>query len=172
MYDDDVDRLFLGDSDTMRGLLYWSGSHSTKHDGQLKRIATNVISLIRFLISLEPNEDGNLFFERFMQYPLQSLREINFAKHITPEGSSGLMSSSSRQGNCADACEILSLIVQYHVDQYGDPDHVDLLFMCGGNVACKEYFLQWFQDTAREEVGWGGALWMCHVMDVSCVWCR
>jgi hypothetical protein len=154
MYDDDVDHLFLGDSQAgLEGLLHWSGSQSTKHGGQLKRIAANVISLIRFLISMEEDEYGNLFFERFMRLPLKHLRDINFSKHIIPEGSSGIMSSSARHGNTADACEILSLIVQYHVDENGDPDPVDLLYMCNGNVTCKEYFVQWFQETAREEVG-------------------
>lgn len=153
MYDDDVDRLFLGDPETGHaGLLHWSGSQSTKHGGQLKRIAANVISLIRFLISLEPDDYGNLFFERFMRLPLHSLRDINFSKHILPEGGSGIISRSTRQGNAIDACEILSLIVQYHVDEDGDPDPVDLLYMCNDNVACKDYFVQWFQETAREEV--------------------
>lgn len=152
MYDDDVDHLFLGDPQVGQGLLHWSGSQSTKHGGQLKRIAANVISLIRFLISMEDNDFGNIFFERFMRLPLKSLREINFVKHILPEGSTGIMSSSARLGNTADACEILSLIVQYHVDENGDPDPVDLLYMCNDNAACKDYFVQWFQETAREEV--------------------
>ncbi len=118
MYDDDVDYLFKGDhggftdddttnyDDHGMGLLYWCGVSSSKHDGQLKRIAAPAFALLRFLVTLPYNkgrENGrgssqrnevhddaddvpgsnNIFFDRFMQLSQTDLLKVQFVKHLS-----------------------------------------------------------------------------------------
>jgi hypothetical protein len=152
MYDDDVDFLLLGNKD-QGGLIRWSGASSTKHDGQLKRIAASVIALLRLLLTLEPDDYGiNIFFDRCMRIPVNSLLDINFSKHIAPDNSSSLMSGSSRSGSADDACEILSLIMQCHVTEDGEPENVDINYLLNDNARSRDLFMAWLQESAREEV--------------------
>jgi hypothetical protein len=151
MYEDVVDLLYLG-SPEYHGLLYWCGSSSTKHTGQLKRISSDVISLIKFLLTLEPDEYGeNVFFDRFIRIPSNSLREMNLSKHIASVGTSFF--ASNRSGNATDAFEILSIIMEYHVNDDGELDPVDINFILSDNVQTLESFRAWLRHSAAEEVG-------------------
>lgn len=152
MYEDVVDYLFLGNNE-YNGLLKWCGFGSSNHGGQLKRICSDVISLIKILITLEPDEYGeNIFFDRFMKIPVNNLREMNFSKHISPEGTSNFFSSTSRSGNVNDAFEILSLILEFHVNADDEPEPVDLNYLLQENVQSLESFRAWLRHSAAEEV--------------------
>ena len=155
MYDDVIDFLFLGDKEYL-GLLSWCGQSSSKHTGQLKRIASEVISLIKLLVTLEPDEYGeNIFFNRFIKLPIHKLREMNLSKHISnsTEGISNyFLSSSSRNGNINDAFEILSLILEFHVNSDDEPEPVDLNYLLQENVQSLEAFRAWLRHSAAEEV--------------------
>jgi hypothetical protein len=150
MYEDVVDLLFLGNQE-LSGLLRWCGSASSKHGGQLKRISADVISLIKFLLTLEPDEFGeNVFFDRFIRLPAVNLREMNLSKHLATVEASFF--SSSRSGNAIDACEILSIVIQYHVNDDGEPDPLDINFLLHENVQSLEAFRAWLRQSAAEEV--------------------
>ena len=55
-----------------------------KHAGQLKRIAATAVSLLSFLLTLETTEEDaeNIFYERFLQLPVNDLVKVNFYRHI------------------------------------------------------------------------------------------
>lgn len=150
MYEDVVDTLYLGNEE-YDGLITWCGSSSTKHSGQLKRISADVISLIKYLITLDPDEYGeNVFFDRFIRIPAKNLRELNLSKHITAAGSSFF--SSNRSGNSSDAFEILSIIMEYHCNEDGDLEPVDINYLLHDNVQSLEAFRSWLRHSAAEEV--------------------
>ena len=115
MYDDDVEYLFTGGIGAGKlpdGLLYYAGECSSKHAGQLKRIAAPVIELIRWLIKLDMsgdrNSDGaendnniydNIFYDQFICLTEEDLQKVSFQKHILLGDAS---SSSSARGGSQD----------------------------------------------------------------------
>ena len=131
LYDDDVEYLFSGGTGggkLANGLLYYAGQSSSKHEGQLKRIAAPVIALIKFLISIDLNEEkksgngrgeeegnvyDNIFYDQFICLPIEELRKIHFAKHVLGHG-------DARGGNADDALELLSVVMRDHRDLDGE----------------------------------------------------
>ena len=77
--------------------MFYCGLDSENHAGQLKRICAPIIKFIRWLITLEPNEEvvnpesfDNAYRRRFLCLPEHELRKINFPKHILHEKEVGL----------------------------------------------------------------------------------
>jgi hypothetical protein len=157
MYDDDVDFLFTGNNEHnnihTNGLLYGCGQQSSKHDGQLKRIAGSLMSFLQWLITLEC-EGGieNIFFERFVRLPAAELVQMSLAKHINLDNKSHLTGAGKRGGNTAIACEILSTLIQYHLTEDGDPDPLDVDYMLNNDATAKLQFMKWLGTTADDQV--------------------
>ena len=168
IYDDDVDYLFTGTSETIKtgmGLLYFSGLDSDKHDGQLKRIAAPVIALINWLTSLETEEDEiNVFYERFVQLPVSELVKVNFSKHITIDGGGSksksalkaqkqkIQAGQTRSGSSADALKLLSVLMRDHRTIDGELDPIDLNELLSDDKASKHILDTWLSKNANEDV--------------------
>ena len=171
IYDDDADYLFRGavvDGGAPTGLLYWSGTSSSKHDGQLKRICAPVISLLRSLVVLE-FENENIFYERFVHCPIADLLTVNFDKHIEPIVSKkggaaattagGMMrtskiTGSSRVGGAEDALELLAILATDHRSAEGENEVVDLKELLHDNKSCLDKVNQYMRGSKGDQVCW------------------
>lgn len=132
------------------GILYYCGQDSEKHAGQLKRIAATSIAMVKWLLTFNYATD-NIFYERFIQLPLDDYKKVNFVKHIQSTGS-GPSLSSSRQGSREDAFSLLSTILRDHRDpDTGDADPIPLSELLPDKI-CREKFNQWLQRSAVKEV--------------------
>ena len=157
MYDDDVDFLYTGNSEhhgirTM-GLLHGCGQQSSKHEGQLKRIAANLLIFLQWLLSIECAQDvENIFFERFIRLPAGELVQMCLWKHISLDNTRILVGAGQRGGNTEIACEILSILMQYHVNEDGKPDPLDIDYMLNNDNTSKEYFMKWLEHSANKDV--------------------
>lgn len=159
MYDDDVDFLFTGTNEhhgiRTNGLLSGCGQQSTKHDGQLKRIAGNLMVFLQWLITLECEGDiENIFFERFIRLPAAELAQMSLSQHIGLDNKSTLSGAGSRGGNTVIACEVLSTLLQYHLTEDGDPDPLDVDYMLHADSASKLHFMTWLENSADEQVSY------------------
>jgi hypothetical protein len=157
MYDDDVDFLFTGVNEhngiQSTGLLHGCGLQSSKHEGQLKRIAGSLMSFLQWLITLECEGDiENIFFERFIRLPAAELVQMSLAKHISLDNKSSLTGSGKRGGNTAIACEILSTLLQFHLTEDGDPDPLDVDYLLSNDSSSKIHFMKWLGSAADEQV--------------------
>ena len=162
LYDDDVEYLFTGGTGGGKlpnGLLYYAGQSSSKHEGQLKRIAAPVIALIKFLISIDLNEDrlegfrdeeegnvyDNIFYDQFICLSIEELRKINFAKHILGYG-------DARGGNADDALELLSVVMRDHRDLDGEYEVVEAHELIGYDESCNDKLQAYLTRTNAEEL--------------------
>ena len=180
MYDDDVDFLFTGvnqhhnvkvrcttlgllfsflsspcqlDRIQTKGLLFGCGQQSTKHSGQLKRIAGELMAFLQWLITLECEGDiENIFFERFIRLPPREYTQMALEKHISLDNSSTFSGAGRRGGNTLIACEVLSTLLQFHITEAGDPDPLDVDKLLNNDMASKAQFMLWLKDSHDEEV--------------------
>ncbi len=145
--------MFLGnEGNDNQGLLYWCGAISEKNDGQLKRICGSVLSVLRTLLTLD-FADENIFLSVFVTLPIDKISQIHFAKHILPEQASSILSGGkSKSPTADDACEILSILMNSPVNDDSDDSIFDIDQLLNHNTTCKEFFMQWLQRTANEEV--------------------
>lgn len=139
------------------GLLHYGGLSSVKHDGQLKRICAPIISLLRLLVFLEPDENyGNPYCEQFVRLPLVELSKLNFHKHILREGEGSISNAFSggklRLGNSEHALELLLLLKDCHMTPAGDEDPIDIKVLLGNHPVCEERFIEWAQQRTNETV--------------------
>jgi hypothetical protein len=133
--------------------LYWSGANSGKHGGQLKRIAAPIISLIRWLITFETDDEfGNIYYERFVHLAPSELVKINFERHINKVGGTDSKFGQSRQGSCEDAFELLSVLTNDHRNMEGEDDPLDVNQLLNGNKQCIEEFNKWLQKQTSDHV--------------------
>jgi hypothetical protein len=157
MYDDDVDFLFTGTNEhhgiRTNGLLYGCGQQSSKHGGQLKRIAGNLMAFLQWLITLECEGDiENIFFERLIRLPAAELAQMSLSKHISLDNKSTLSGAGQRGGNTVIACEVLSTLMQYHLTEDGDSDPLDVDYMLSNDSAGKRQFMKWLENSADDQV--------------------
>lgn len=150
--DDTVDFLFTGVNENNingNGLVYYCGMNSDKHGGQLKRICGPCISLLRWIVTMETNDElGNIYYDRFVHLPVSELIKINFEKHITQqtEGSSkpfGGLGQQSRSGNSVDAFELLLILNNDHRNEDGYDDPIDVTDLLNGNKQAYDLFKKW-----------------------------
>ena len=93
------------------GLIYWSGVKSEKHKGELKRICSPTLSLIRWLICHESDsERGNFYYTRFIQLPLSKLKLIDFPKHVML-----YKHKKSKKTKRDDAFVLITILVVYSI---------------------------------------------------------
>jgi len=102
----------------LKGLCAWAGMPSEKHSGQLKRTASNAVSLLKWLVTLDDDEPEreSIFYNRFVCLPEAELAKIGFERHAFTG------SDRSRTGNRDDAFELLSIILLDH----RSPDNTEL----------------------------------------------
>lgn len=139
------------------GLLFWCGASSSKHDGQLKRIAAPIIDLLRHLITLDNGSEMNIYLERFLQLSIEDLMKIKFSKHILSfkedTGNKFLnpMSNESRNGGNEDALEILAILsTEHRASEEKIPPIVHIL--TDGNKKCAEKLEEWKSKSHAEYV--------------------
>ncbi|CAM9110838.1 unnamed protein product [Choristocarpus tenellus] len=144
-YDDDVDTMLLGDGYTL-GLLQWCGESSTGTHGALKRTAAYAISTIKWLVSLQDSSgEENIFLARFVQVAVEDLQKMKLDLHILP--SQGGSRAASRGGKSKDACELISLVLQHHRNDAGEPEDVSLEDILLDEKA-RKIFMNWLKQTA------------------------
>jgi hypothetical protein len=154
-----VDFLFYGSGNGGPGLLHWSGVASDNHDGQLKRICGPIISLIKWLITMDTEDEyGNIYRDRFIHFPAEDLLKINFIKHVNIKGESKVSKSlgamgQSRQGSVNDAFEILSIICLEHRSLEDDEDDpIEPGYFLENNKLCLERFSAWQRENNIDNV--------------------
>ncbi len=153
--DDNVDYLYTGFNGKKKeaGLIFYAGVNSGKHGGQLKRICGPIITLIRWLVTFETDDEfGNIYYERFVHLPVTELLKINFEKHVNKVGTASSGGSQSRLGNCDDAFELLSILSNDHRTPEGEDDPVDVSYLLGGSKICVELFNKWLQKQTSDHV--------------------
>lgn len=138
VYDDDVVTFFTGgehNGEKLTGLLSWCGQKSSKHDGCLKRSATNVIALVSWLLSFSfkkenhsnqyQDEDSyeNTFLTVFLRLQIDDYACMELGLHVLPDDRGG----GNRGGSGEDAFDILSLLLRDHKDDEGQPAPLDLM---------------------------------------------
>ena len=163
LYDDDVEYLFIGGAGggkLANGLFYYAGQSSSKHAGELKRISSPVIDLIRWLVSMDmgdANNDqqqgngenlyDNIFYDQYICMPISELQKVNFAKHILlPD------QNNSRGGSQEHALELLSVLMRDHRDLDGNFDSIDIDELIDNNPQCKDKFTAYLSRTNAEEL--------------------
>jgi hypothetical protein len=171
-YDDDVEYLFSGGHGNGRmpnGLLYYAGQSSTKHEGQLKRIASTVIELILWLITFDMNSDpndnnndyndnndnddganiyDNIFYDQFICLPIDSLILVHFHKHILNGGASkGSSDAGDRGGNQDAALELISILLRDHRDEDGEYNPINSNIFLNNNQYCKDQLTAYLGKT-------------------------
>lgn len=149
-----MDYLFSG-ANGGEGLLYYCGINSGKHGGQLKRICAPCISMLRWIVTMETDDElGNIYYERFVHQPMSELYKINFEKHITQQPEGGGMSfgggGKSRSGNCEDAFELLMILVNDHRNEDGYDEPVDAYEMLNGNKVAYDMFKKWAAKSGND----------------------
>lgn len=157
MYDDDVDSLFTGEFEHVSwrgcGLLYYSGLDSDKHNGQLKRIASPSISLLKWLLTINYDDESqeNIFHERFIRLSVPLIKKVNFTKHILNDTGNKIV-ATSRLGNSDDAFTLLEILMKDHRNDEGELDPIDVLDLLDNNSICRERFNQWLQKSSAEQI--------------------
>lgn len=152
VYDDDIDHLYKGSvNENLQGLLYWSGVGSSKHDGQLKRICAPVISLLRHLVVME-SANGNVFYDRFVQLPLEDVIQVHFAKHIVSYSKSIAVPGQTRNGSSEDALELLAILYNDHRNMEGELEAMDLDLLTSGSKKCKDKLHHFIQKSNADHV--------------------
>lgn len=156
-----VDYLFRGTYDPAKsgsGLIYWSGVESASHDGFLKRICPNVLSLIHALVTsteLSTETEGNIFYEHFIRLPETELLKINFSKHIAYSKkilNTAGFSKASLHRERREALELLGILVQNHLNSDGDPEPVNKDQLLKNDAKSKDKLRVWLKKVDAQKV--------------------
>ncbi|CAM9693922.1 unnamed protein product [Chrysoparadoxa australica] len=140
--------LFRGDG-YLRGLISWCGERSTGTTGAFKRTAAPCLGLLKWLVTLEDPSgrmEANIFNERFLQVPLEELQQMQLDLHLLPPPGRSAK-AASRMGNTSEACELLSLQLQGHKDENGEPEEIAMHEILYSEVS-REIFMDWLKKSA------------------------
>jgi len=149
------------------GLIYWTGVESASHDGFLKRICPNVLSLIYSLITstdLSTETEGNIFYEHFIRLPESELLKFNFSKHIAYSKKILNTAGFSKQGlhrQRREALELLGILVQNHVNRDGEPEPINQVLLLKNDTKSKEKLKAWLKKNDAHKVCMYTYVYMC-----------
>lgn len=153
--------MFRGTYDPVKsgsGIIYWAGVESASHDGYLKRICPNVLSLLYALVTsteLSTEEEGNIFYEHFIRLPESELIKINFSKHIAYSKKIINTAGFSKQGlhrQRREALELLGILVQNHLNKDGDPEPVNRELLIRNDPKSKDKLKAWLKKVDAQKV--------------------
>ena len=156
-----VDYLFRGTYDPVKsgsGLIYWTGVESASHDGFLKRICPNVLSLVHALVTstdLSTESEGNIFYEHFIRLPESELLKFNFSKHIAYSKKILNTAGFSKQGlhrQRREALELLGILVQNHLNRDGEPEPINQVLLLKNDSKSKDKLKAWLKKIDAHKV--------------------
>ena len=158
IYDDDIDLLYIGgdvDRKKLPGLLYYTSIMSSHHAGQLKRIASPVLALLRKLLTLSADEytEENIFLSRFVVLTLPDILRINFEKIILLDRAKIMTCSSHENMDAAsDILEIMTILMRDHRSPEGFREPIEFGTLINENDEVKEILSQWLAQKAADQV--------------------
>ena len=128
---------------------------SDKNVGELKRICSPAIQLLRWLITHDTElERGNFYYTRFVQLPLQKLKLIDLPKHIL------LYNNQSKQtlllkgkSNSDDSSFVLlTIILNDYRTPEGKSNTIEMDDLLNYNDICHTKYDEWQEANKTNEV--------------------
>jgi hypothetical protein len=133
-------------------LLYWGGVGSdSRNSGQLKRICSHVVRLIRWLVTHESeSERGNFYYTRFVQLQLSDLKMLNIPKHVTSKKKKKKRADEEDENE--DIFILLAILMNEHRTPQGKISRLELDDLLMFDEEAHFHFTEWTNSGAIEQV--------------------